>query len=194
MRQRLSKEDRRLAILGRARALFDAQGYGATEMEDIRRACGISRGGLYHHFANQRAILQALAFEDAAALAAPARAGGLRAVLEQGAVHLGAGEGLLSALTGRAERLDYIAGYERGLDEKVALALTDDLRGDVVDGVLPEHVTELFLTVNARINRRQILGEWSHEEARAFAATALGALLPFLKDPQPLHAILAELR
>ena len=69
MRTRLSKSERRDQILKKARQILVKQGLAKTEMEDIRLACGISRGGLYHHFSNKRAVLDALAEEEVGLLA-----------------------------------------------------------------------------------------------------------------------------
>ena len=41
---------RREQILRTAEALFYAQGYEQTSVQDILDAIGISKGGFYHHF------------------------------------------------------------------------------------------------------------------------------------------------
>ena len=67
--------------------------------------------------------------------------------------------------------------------------------GDFVrDDINAEHVAELFMTVNAHINRREILGHWSSAQAAGFAATSLEALAPLLKSPEELNPILLDLK
>jgi AcrR family transcriptional regulator len=53
----------RTALLEAARKLFTAQGYQATGIEAVARAARVTRGALYHHFADKRALLDALVVE-----------------------------------------------------------------------------------------------------------------------------------
>lgn len=46
----------RTKILNAARALFAEKGYSAVAMEDIRILSGLSRGGLYRHYASTKEI------------------------------------------------------------------------------------------------------------------------------------------
>lgn len=50
--RRLSKED----ILERTAPLFASEGYAATSMRDLARACGITPAALYHHFADKEQL------------------------------------------------------------------------------------------------------------------------------------------
>lgn len=47
-------------IIDTATRLFTEQGYDATSIEVILRACEISRGALYHHFAGKEAVFTAV--------------------------------------------------------------------------------------------------------------------------------------
>ena len=53
-------EDSRRALVAAARDLFGAQGYGATSTPAIATAAGVSRGALYHHFADKAALFSAV--------------------------------------------------------------------------------------------------------------------------------------
>ena len=57
-------EATRSALLGAARALFGERGYGAVGTEEIVGRAGVTRGALYHQFADKqdlfRAVLEAL--------------------------------------------------------------------------------------------------------------------------------------
>lgn len=197
MRTRLSRSERRTDILETARRLIAERGLSGTEMEDIRLACGISRGGLYHHFGSKRAILDALVDAEVAPLAEAldrAERAPIAALLRAGSGHLGAGSGIVPALAAREERLDYLSGLETALTARLGGPLAEKLAGLVRRGVDPAHVAELFLTVNAHINRREILGEWSAGQAAGFAATALSALAPFLDDPSELAPVISDLK
>jgi AcrR family transcriptional regulator len=71
----LSLRDARAAFARRhicdaARTLFCRQGYGATTFEQIAMAAGTRRTTLYSHFADKAGILEAIAEEYHAALAA----------------------------------------------------------------------------------------------------------------------------
>lgn len=44
------KWNTRRKIVENARRLFTSQGYAATSIDDIMRACGLTRGGFYAHF------------------------------------------------------------------------------------------------------------------------------------------------
>lgn len=60
------REGTRTKILAAARAGFSADGYEGTSLDAIMTKAGVSKGALYHHFANKLAILAAL-YEAAAA-------------------------------------------------------------------------------------------------------------------------------
>ena len=56
----------RSTLITAARRLFVAKGYFATGTEEIVRAATVTRGALYHHFANKEALFLAVfeAVED----------------------------------------------------------------------------------------------------------------------------------
>jgi AcrR family transcriptional regulator len=197
MRTRLSKSERRDEILKKSRQLFAEKGLTGTEMEDIRLACGISRGGLYHHFSNKRAILDALVESEVVSLAQVLNAtdaSPIPALLLAGSSHLGRESGVISALKTPAEKLDYLSALELAFTAVLREALSNRLSGYVRAHTNPEHVAELFLTINMHINRREILGHWSSAEAAGFAATSLEALAPLLRSSTDLDPIISNLR
>jgi AcrR family transcriptional regulator len=53
----------RAALLGTARALFAERGFAATSTEQLVAAAGVTRGALYYHYADKRALFEAV-FED----------------------------------------------------------------------------------------------------------------------------------
>lgn len=59
-RRRLPPALRVEQILGAALCEFSARGYADTRMEDIARRAGLSKGGLYVHFASKDEVLEAL--------------------------------------------------------------------------------------------------------------------------------------
>jgi AcrR family transcriptional regulator len=50
----------RAHILNVATELFTVEGYEATSIEAVLQASGVSRGALYHHFANKEAVFTAV--------------------------------------------------------------------------------------------------------------------------------------
>ncbi|OCO98775.1 MULTISPECIES: TetR/AcrR family transcriptional regulator [unclassified Ensifer] len=59
----------RAAILDAARDLFVSRGYADTSTPDIVAAAGLTRGALYHHFEDKKALFRAVAEREAAAVA-----------------------------------------------------------------------------------------------------------------------------
>lgn len=59
-RRRLAPQVRIAQILDAALGEFSERGYAATTMDDIARRCGLSKGGLYAHFASKDAIFEGL--------------------------------------------------------------------------------------------------------------------------------------
>jgi AcrR family transcriptional regulator len=58
--ERLSRDDRRSAILDAAGGVFTEKGFEATRMDDVARAAGIAKGLLYKHFTSKDALFEAL--------------------------------------------------------------------------------------------------------------------------------------
>lgn len=53
-------ENLRDRILMAARECFARKGFDLTGLSDIQEAAGVSRGGIYHHFPNKEAIIEAI--------------------------------------------------------------------------------------------------------------------------------------
>jgi len=53
-------------ILKAARETFAEKGYGATSLDEIAQALGLTKGAIYHHFPSKRALLEALLEEGIA--------------------------------------------------------------------------------------------------------------------------------
>ncbi len=60
----------RAALLGVARRLFAERGYAAAGTEDVVREAAVTRGALYYHFADKRALFEALVEQEAATVLA----------------------------------------------------------------------------------------------------------------------------
>src|SRR3712207_9091639 len=66
-RERRSHSERRAAtrgaLLRAARGLFAAEGYAGVSTAELVRRAGVTRGALYHHFEDKRALFRALVEE-----------------------------------------------------------------------------------------------------------------------------------
>src|SRR6202020_2755460 len=68
-------EATRRAVLDAARSLFGRQGYAQTSVDEIADAARVTKGAVYHHFANKEALFRAVYAE----VEADAQARALRA-------------------------------------------------------------------------------------------------------------------
>ncbi|WDR04391.1 TetR family transcriptional regulator [Devosia algicola] len=59
----------RLALMDAAKDLFIKKGFADTATPDIVRAAGVTRGALYHHFEDKKALLTAIVEREAEAVA-----------------------------------------------------------------------------------------------------------------------------
>lgn len=92
MTKHRSPDERWEQILSAARACFLENGYFATKMDDVARASGLSKGGIYFHFESKREIFRAL-------------------VQQEYDVSMGAIDGVMSSSTSVPEMLIELAGY-----------------------------------------------------------------------------------
>ena len=58
-------ESMRLALMVAARALFVEKGYADTATPEIASAAGVTRGALYHHFEDKKALFAAVVADEA---------------------------------------------------------------------------------------------------------------------------------
>lgn len=64
----------RAALIAAARAIFIEKGFAETATPDIVEAAGVTRGALYHHFADKTALFRAVVETEATAVADEIRA------------------------------------------------------------------------------------------------------------------------
>lgn len=100
--QRRTQEERRditrRALIAAARRQFADGGYAATNTPAIAAEAGVTRGALYHHFADKQALFEAVVEEEHALLALAINAAGaaedepgpVRALIEGGDAYLAA--------------------------------------------------------------------------------------------------------
>lgn len=91
-------ETTRLALLEAARVLFVSKGYSDTSTPEIAVAAGITRGALYHHFADKRDLFRQVLVREAMAVAADIEAAA-PAQLEPRKALLEGSEAYLNAMT-----------------------------------------------------------------------------------------------
>lgn len=92
------REGTRRALIAAARRQFAESGYAATNTPAIAAAAGVTRGALYHHFADKQALFEAVVEEEHALLALAINAaaeaedepGPVRALIEGGDAYLAA--------------------------------------------------------------------------------------------------------
>ncbi len=139
-------EATRAELLSAARTLFVERGYADTATPDIVAAAGVTRGALYHHFEDKKALFRAVIQQESAAIAAeierasPETLGPREALVRGGDAFLDAmaqaGRTRLllldgPAVLGRAE-MDEIDGRHGGRSLRSGIAFA------VRDGALPK--------------------------------------------------------
>ena len=174
----LSDEQRRQRLLEAALATFTRFGFRKTSMEEVARAAGLSRQGLYLHFATKEALFRAA----------------VRYALEQGLQ--AAGARLRDAATSLETRLG--GAFDEWVGRYVGLigADVDDLKeaGDQLVGTLIAQHEQRFVDAVARAIRGSGLpaayrpaGLSARQLADTLCATARG-----LKHGCPTRAAFGE--
>ena len=141
----------RRAILTAARRLFVEQGYFATATEEIVAEAGVgTRGALYHHFADKRALFLAVFDEverDLSAAGGGSRPTGDALVMLRHGLHAFLDAAAVDPAVQRVVLIDgpAVLGWEawRGLEEQYGLGvLRQALDMAVAEGVIVEQPTE----------------------------------------------------
>ncbi len=73
-RREENAEATRAALIAAGRELFGEKGYDLVSLGEVTRAARVTTGAVYHHFANKRALFQAVAEAAEQALVEEARA------------------------------------------------------------------------------------------------------------------------
>jgi AcrR family transcriptional regulator len=115
-------EATRLALIEAARRLFVEKGYAETATPDIVAEAGVTRGALYHHFEDKKALFRAVLEREGAAVATHIEEGAVRsssareALLRGASAYFGA-----MAEPGRTRLLLLEAPAVLGLESVVAI-------------------------------------------------------------------------
>lgn len=115
-------ETTRAALMDAARELFVRKGYGDTSTPEVVAAAGITRGALYHHFADKRDLFRAVLVREMQAVADEIRAAAPAGLAPSEALLAGS-DAYLQAMTvpGRTRLLLVDGPAVLGLAEVLAL-------------------------------------------------------------------------
>jgi TetR/AcrR family transcriptional regulator, transcriptional repressor of aconitase len=149
----------RRQILDGARRAFARHGYEGATVRVLERETGLSRGAIFHHFADKEALFLALAAEDAEEMAATV-----------------AESGLVEVMRGLPQR---DAGWLG-----VQLEVSSRLR---TDPAFRERWSEHLRTVRRATERRLARGRAAGAVRDDVPVTALAAFLTLVHDGLVLH-------
>ena len=159
-----------------ARSLFSERGYSQSSTEDIVRAAGVTRGALYHHFKDKRALFQAVFEQIELELADMARATASPDADSWTNLLAGCNAFLDTCLRADVQRIILLDGPSvlgrdvwRAIEERYALALIARGLGNAMrDGHLVSRpVMPLAHLVLAAINEAGLLIAQADDTARA---------------------------
>jgi AcrR family transcriptional regulator len=148
-------EATRLALIEGARRLFVEKGYAETATPDIVAEAGVTRGALYHHFEDKKALFRATLEREGAAVAAHIDRVALAGASPREALLLGASAYFdAMAAPGRTRLLLLEAPAVLGLESVVAIDRENaegtlasglsDFLGAAVDAGTLQALTEMF--------------------------------------------------
>ena len=98
------REETRGQLLAAARALFAEKGYAETSTPEIVAQAGVTRGALYHHFADKTALFAAVVEAEHAAVAGGIEAAGDTMPSDPVAALLAGGEAFFAAMRDEGRR------------------------------------------------------------------------------------------
>ncbi|MCF3640476.1 TetR family transcriptional regulator [Rhizobium sp. TRM95111] len=182
-------EATRLALIDAARRLFVQRGYAETATPDIVAAAGVTRGALYHHFEDKKALFRTVVEREAGRVAEEVERRAAPAGSPRAALTAGAGAYFdAMAVAGRTRLLLLEAPAVPGV-EGAGLIDSDNVEGtlrqglsDLLAGSRQEaFVAPLTALLSAAFDRAAIAIE-AGEERAAYEA-AIGALLDGLVRP-----------
>jgi AcrR family transcriptional regulator len=115
-------EATRLALIEAARRLFVEKGYAETATPDIVAEAGVTRGALYHHFEDKKALFRAVLERESEAVAAHIEGVAFKGASPRQALLLGASAYFdAMATAGRTRLLLLEAPAVLGLESVVAI-------------------------------------------------------------------------
>lgn len=148
----------RAALMTAGRALFVQDGFAATGTPDIVTLAGVTRGALYHHFADKTALFDAVILAEAQAIAAQVQQLGYEGLTAEQTLLRG-GDGFLAAMQvpGRARLMLREAPAVLGLS-RLAQIDAETGGGTLVEGlvgILPHDapVREVAALLSASFDR-----------------------------------------
>ncbi len=159
--KKLPEDVRSAAILQAAACCFVEKGYHSASMQDVAKAAGLTKGGLYHHFPSKDAIrdalmaqfldldrlgLTALAQEDATATGKLDRAADL--LLEGLATKSGSAPRFVAEAVSCSGPTETVTAFYAGLENLLVRWFTDaQTAGAVRKAASPQVLAQLYIAV-----------------------------------------------